>query len=73
MLTDLLTPAVPDAAIKAAAPAPPRPVPLAAGSGLGRPARRSGPGRQTPIRRSTRLIAVVIGREVQVSTFIAPG
>jgi hypothetical protein len=71
LLTDLLTPAVPDAAIKAAAP--PRPVPLAAGSGLGRPARRSGPGRPTPIRRSKRLIAVVIGREVQVSTFIAPG
>ena len=36
LLTDLLTPAVPDAAIKVAAP--PRPVPLAAGSGLGRPA-----------------------------------
>lgn len=45
----------------------------AAGSGLGRPARRSGPGRLTPIPRSKRLIAVVIGREVQASTFILPG
>ena len=59
--------------IKAAALAPPRPVPLAPGSGLGRPARRSGPGRLTPIRRSKRLIAVVIEREVQTSTFILPG
>ena len=58
---------------KAAALAPPRPVPLASGSGLGRPARRSGPGRLTPIPRSKRLIAVVIGREVQASTFILPG
>jgi hypothetical protein len=31
------------------------------------------PGRLTPIRRSKRLIAVVIGREVQTSTFILPG
>jgi hypothetical protein len=59
--------------VKAAALAPPRPVPLASGSGLGRPARRSGLGRLTPIRRSKRLIAVVIGREVQTSTFILPG
>jgi hypothetical protein len=36
-------------------------------------ARRSGPGRLTPIPRSKRLIAVVIGREVQASTFILPG
>ena len=57
---------------KAAALAPPRPVPLAAGSGLGRPARRSGPGRLTPIRRSKRLIAAVIGRQAQASTFILP-
>ena len=67
---DILAALVP---VKAAALAPPRPVPLASGSGLGRPARRSGPGRLTPIRRSKRLIAVVIGREVQTSTFILPG
>ena len=56
----------------AAALAPAHPVPLAAGSGLGRPARRSGPGRLTPIRRSKRLIAAVIGRHAQTSTFILP-
>jgi hypothetical protein len=53
--------------------APPLADPGASGSGLGRPARRSGPGRLTPIRRSKRLIAVVIGRGVQTSTFILPG
>jgi hypothetical protein len=56
----------------AAALAPPRPVPLAAGSGLGRPARRSGPGRLTSIRRSKRLIAAAIGRQAHASTFILP-
>jgi hypothetical protein len=43
-----------------------------AGSGLGRPARRSGPGRLTPIRRSKRLIAAAIGRQAHASTFILP-
>jgi hypothetical protein len=42
LLTDLLTPAVPDAAIKAAAPAPPRPVRSRRALALGGPPQRPG-------------------------------